>query len=87
MLAGEAEPAAKVEAIAVVAGRGRDALPLLTPLTRPTEPAIAAAATEAIAEIERRQAMWASAQNVWFGALARLGAAARGGRASPSPSG
>ena len=67
VLAGEAEPAARVEAIAVVAGRGREALPLLTPLTTAAEPAIAAAANEAIAGIERRQAMWDLGQNVWFG--------------------
>jgi urea transport system permease protein len=67
VLASEAEPAAKVEAVAIVVGRGRDALPLLTPLTEADDAAVAAAATEAIAEIERVQAMWAVGQNVWFG--------------------
>ncbi len=67
VLAGTAEPAARVAAVAVVAGRGREALPLLTPLTGADEPAVVAAAEAAIAEIERRQAMWDLGQNVWFG--------------------
>ena len=67
VLSGDAEPAAKVEAVAIVAGRGREALPLLTPLTQAEDAAIASAATDAIAEIERRQAMWDLGQNVWFG--------------------
>ena len=55
-------------AVGTVAGRGgRDALAALTPLRNADEPEIAAAASDAVAAIERSQAMWAQAQNVWFG--------------------
>jgi urea transport system permease protein len=67
LLASTAEPAAKVEAIAIVAGRGRDALPLLTPLAAAEDAAIAEAAQQALEDIARRQAMWNLGQNVWFG--------------------
>jgi urea transport system permease protein len=67
VIASDAAPAAKVEAVRIVAGRGRDALPILTPLTAAGDAGLAAAATEAIAEIEGRQALWSLGQNVWFG--------------------
>ena len=67
VLAGDAGASAKVEAIATVAGRGRDALPLLTPLAASDDVALSTAAARAIAEIERRQAMWDLGQNLWFG--------------------
>jgi urea transport system permease protein len=67
ILAGGGEEAARVAAIAVVAGRGSEALPLLIPLASGEDPAVAGAAREAIAGIERTQAMWTLAQNVWFG--------------------
>ena len=67
VLAGDAGASAKVEAIATVAGRGRDALPLLTPLAASDDVALSTAAARAIGEIERRQAMWDLGQNLWFG--------------------
>ena len=68
LLASDADPALRVEAIETVRARGgRDALAVLTPLRASEDPAIAEAAAAAVAEIERSQAMWARAQNVWFG--------------------
>jgi urea transport system permease protein len=67
VLAGDGDAAAKVAAIDVVAGRGRDALPLLTPLAAAEDAALAEAAQGALDDIARRQAMWDLGQNVWFG--------------------
>jgi urea transport system permease protein len=58
----------RVAAIGVLEGRGgQDALQALTPLQAAEEAEIAEAARAAVADIERTQAMWAQAQNVWFG--------------------
>jgi urea transport system permease protein len=66
-LGSDADVAARVATIGVVARRGGEALPLLTPLKASEEPEIAEAAQAAVAGIERTQAMWNQAQNVWFG--------------------
>jgi urea transport system permease protein len=64
----DAPLADRVAAIAVIEGRGgRDALQALTPLQAADEAEVAEAAQAAVADIERTQAMWAQAQNVWFG--------------------
>ncbi len=58
----------RVEAIGTIARRGgTDALGTLTQLQQADEPEIAAAAIKAVKRIERVQAMWGQAQNVWFG--------------------
>jgi urea transport system permease protein len=68
LLNSDAEVAVRVAAIGVVASRGgSDALSALTPMQSSDEPEIAAAARAAVAGIERTQAMWNQAQNVWFG--------------------
>jgi urea transport system permease protein len=67
-LQSDAPVAERVAAVAVVAGAPTSiALSALTPLRRAEEPEIAAAAEEAVAAIEARQAMWSHAQNVLFG--------------------
>jgi urea transport system permease protein len=66
-LASDAGAVEKVAAVAIVAGRGRDALPLLTPLAASDDVALSGAAARAIADIERRQALWDLGQNLWFG--------------------
>jgi urea transport system permease protein len=64
----DAPVADRVAAIGVVESRGgQDALQVLTPLRTAEEPEIVEAAQAAVADIERTQAMWAQAQNVWFG--------------------
>jgi urea transport system permease protein len=68
LLDSDADAAARVAAVAVVAERGgREALALLTPLQGSRDPAVAEAAAATVARIERTQAMWGQAQNVWFG--------------------
>ncbi|WP_424931633.1 urea ABC transporter permease subunit UrtB [Amaricoccus macauensis] len=58
----------KVEAIDMVASKGGNAaLAALGAYRNSDDPAIAEAAEEAIAGIERKRAMWAQAQNIWFG--------------------
>jgi urea transport system permease protein len=58
----------KIEAIDTVADRGgNDALAALGAYRGSDVPEIAAAADDAIAAIERERAMWAQAQNIWFG--------------------
>jgi urea transport system permease protein len=58
----------RVAAVGVIAGRGgRDALAILTPLQNAETPEVAEAAQQAVADIDRRQSMWAQLQNVWFG--------------------
>jgi urea transport system permease protein len=67
-LASDAPAPERVAAIAVVAaGPSRDALQALAPYRSAEDPAVAAAAAEAVAAIEARQALWSHAQNVWFG--------------------
>jgi urea transport system permease protein len=68
LLQSDADVETRVAAIGVVAAHGgSDALSALTPLAGSDEPAIAEAAGAAVAGIERTQAMWNQAQNVWFG--------------------
>ncbi|MEM9811441.1 MAG: urea ABC transporter permease subunit UrtB, partial [Pseudomonadota bacterium] len=68
VLASDAAAEAKIEAIAVIRARGdQDALGVLLPLTSLGEAQIAAAARDAVAAIERSQAVWDMAENVWFG--------------------
>ncbi len=58
----------RVAAISVIGERGgRGALNALAGYRASDEPEIAVAAAEAVAKIERTQAMWAQVQNVWFG--------------------
>jgi urea transport system permease protein len=68
LLSSDADLDRRLEAIATIQGRGgRDALAALSPLQGADEPRIAEAAAAAVADIERTQAMWSQAQNVWFG--------------------
>jgi urea transport system permease protein len=68
LLAGDGDIEARVAAIEIVAARGGSAaLPILLPLAGSDEPRLAEAAADAVAGIERTQAMWSNAQNVWFG--------------------
>jgi len=68
ILSSDADLGAKREAIAVLAARGdRDALSVLLPQTEVEEVALATAAREAVAAIERTLAMWEAGQNVWYG--------------------
>ncbi len=58
----------KVEAIGIVADKGgNDALAALGAFRNSDVPEIATAAEDAIAGIERKRALWAQAQNIWFG--------------------
>ncbi len=68
LLRSDADVGTRVAAISVVAAHGgSDALSALTPLMGSDEAEIAEAAGAAVARIERTQAMWNQAQNVWFG--------------------
>ena len=68
LVASDAPLEERVAAVGTIAGRGgQDALGVLTPLQNAELPEIAEAAQEAVAEIQRTQAMWAQLQNVWFG--------------------
>ena len=60
---------AKLAAVATIAARGdRDALGLLNTVVNGTAPdAVKAAARDAIGGIEHRLALWAAAQNLWYG--------------------
>ena len=59
---------AKVEAIALLAKEGgQSVMPMLNQLAASPDATVAAAATEAAAEIQRQKQMWDLAQNVWFG--------------------
>ena len=66
-LTGEAEPAAKLSAIATIAARGdRDALSLLTSVSAGDGEVVAAAAA-AVKQIEQNLALWNVGQNLWYG--------------------
>ena len=60
--------AQKLDAIAIIRDRGdQDALALLADLPRRESPAVARAATSAIAAIQTRLAEWDAVQNAWYG--------------------
>jgi urea transport system permease protein len=64
----DASEADKIDAIAVIRARGdQDALAMLTGLPADQPPAVARAATAAIGSINSSLAMWAVAQNAWYG--------------------
>ena len=64
----DASEADKIDAIAVVRARGdQDALAMLTGLAADQPPAVARAAAAAITSINSSLAMWAVAQNAWYG--------------------
>jgi len=68
VLATDASPADKIAALDVLIARGdRDALSLATAALADRSPQVAAAAEDARAAIERAQALWDAARNVWFG--------------------
>ena len=68
ILATDASPADKIAALDVLIARGdRDALSLATAALADRSPQVAAAAEDARAAIERAQALWDAARNVWFG--------------------
>lgn len=68
ILAGEAKENARLEAVAVLAGRGdREALAILAPLAARSEGALGRAADAARSAIERELRLWEVAQNVWYG--------------------
>jgi urea transport system permease protein len=68
VVASDADVATRLAAIDVIAGHGGgDALSVLTPLRNDDDREVAEAAKSAVAGIERSQAMWTQAQNVWFG--------------------
>jgi urea transport system permease protein len=63
--AGEAD---KLAAVSVIRDRGdQDSRGLLAGLPGNQPPAVARAATDAIASIDNRLAMWSTAQNAWYG--------------------
>jgi urea transport system permease protein len=59
----------KLEAIAILRDRGgRDVLPVLTAVSRSAESeTVAAAATTAVAAVEKSLSFWAAGQNIWYG--------------------
>jgi urea transport system permease protein len=64
----DAAEADKLSAVAVILARGdQDALALLGALPANTPPAVARAATEAIAAVQRQVELWSSVQNAWYG--------------------
>jgi urea transport system permease protein len=66
-LAGATE-ADKLAAVSVIRARGdQDALALLGGLPTDTPPAVARAAKEAIAAVERQLELWSAVQNAWYG--------------------
>jgi urea transport system permease protein len=68
VLKSDAPSAERVGAVELVAAApAREAVAALTPLRADPDPAVAEAAAEALVAIEARQALWAQAQNVWFG--------------------
>jgi urea transport system permease protein len=69
ILASDAPPKDKIEAIAVVRERGdRDAMGVLqATAAQATDGEVKAAAAAAIAAVHQTQAAWEAAQNVWYG--------------------
>ncbi|WP_394890934.1 urea ABC transporter permease subunit UrtB [Mesorhizobium sp. AaZ16] len=68
VLVSDLPEAEKLAAIDMIAGMGsRDALSLLTAFEAGAEGPLRDAAASAIAGVEGRLAVWASAQNVWYG--------------------
>lgn len=64
----EAATADQLDAIAVLLERGdTEAKTVLIPFAADDDPAVAAAAAEAVKLIEQYEALWGLAQNVWFG--------------------
>jgi urea transport system permease protein len=64
----DATEAEKLEAVSVIRERGdQEALALLATLPPDQPVAVSRAATSAIGAIERRLAIWAAAQNAWYG--------------------
>ncbi|OJU20521.1 MAG: urea ABC transporter permease subunit UrtB [Afipia sp. 62-7] len=64
----DASEADKIDAISVIRARGdQDALAMLTGLPSDQPPAVARAAANAIGSINNSLAMWAVAQNAWYG--------------------
>jgi urea transport system permease protein len=60
--------AQKLDAIAIIRDRGdQDALALLADIPKRESPAVAQAATAAIAAIQTRLAEWVAVQNAWYG--------------------
>ncbi|MDA4847253.1 urea ABC transporter permease subunit UrtB [Hoeflea poritis] len=68
LLKSDAETFEKVKAVELVGTRGgRDAVPLLKELESSQDESIAQAAGKQIAQIEKAQVLWNSAQTVWYG--------------------
>uniref|UniRef100_UPI003BAA27B6 urea ABC transporter permease subunit UrtB n=1 Tax=Stappia sp. TaxID=1870903 RepID=UPI003BAA27B6 len=68
VLASDMPLADKQEAIDILANRGdRDALSLLIGASNDSDGELAASAREGIARVERLQAVWDTARNIWFG--------------------
>ncbi|WP_419908487.1 ABC transporter permease subunit [Hoeflea sp.] len=64
----DAETFEKVRAVELVGSKGgRDAIPLLKELQSSQDESIAQAAEKQIAQIEKAQAVWDTAQTIWFG--------------------
>jgi urea transport system permease protein len=64
----EASEAAKIDAVAAVAGRAnQEALGLLSGLPANAPAAVKEAAQKAVAGIQRNLALWNAAQNAWYG--------------------
>ncbi|MEO0821431.1 MAG: urea ABC transporter permease subunit UrtB [Pseudomonadota bacterium] len=60
--------AEQIEAVQTLAAQGgSDVLGILRGAADAGSPALAAAVSEGVAIIEQRQALWATAQNIWFG--------------------
>ena len=68
LLKSDAETFEKVRAVELVGARGgRDAIPLLKELQSSQDRSIAQTAEKQIAQIEKAQALWDTAQTIWFG--------------------
>ncbi len=68
LAAGTDTIANQLAAVQILVNRGdSDALSVLVPLSEAETPAIAEAAAEGVARIERAQALWSWVQNLWFG--------------------
>ena len=68
VLTPEATEAARIEAIGVIRGRGdQEAVSLLSSLPAGSPPAVAKAAAAAVQAVQGNLAIWAGAQNAWYG--------------------